>query len=324
MPVRRLPALLVASLAVLAAGCGSAPPLDTTPASQKTASALLGHGVTLYNEYDFDKAEKLFKQALLEYRRSDNPEGIARSCLNLARISQAKNRPELRDAYLEKAAVQINRHSLDALRAHLAIQQSSAAIEQQAYQQAIDILAPYLPTAPARPGDQPAEAQALTLAALKNRVRIAFLQQSDDRADWLARYKQAIKDNNSNHAARALRFEAALSADNATLKLQQALAIYRQHGNQPGIAATLAQWAGVDIAQNRLDSASDKLHRALYIRQHLRDSRRCLTLLQSLQAIYRDTGDPRLATVEQWIATLERGDFIAWSVFINDFDRYPH
>jgi len=295
--------------------CASAPITDTSPTSFKKASALLHHGVTLFAEYDYEKSHLAFEQALIEYRRIDNPEGIAKSCLGLAKIAQTMNKPIMRDRYLNNAERLIKRYALTYLHGHLAIQKSASLINEQQFVPAKTQLKPYLNS----------QTIAIKLAALQNRTRIAFSESNEDRTYWLQQYSIAITDKLSDHAARALRFEAGLSKEKQTTEnlLTQALNIYRERGNQPGIAATLTQWAVFDINRNKYGDAQDKLQRALFIRQHLNDSKHALIILKQLEKVYQHNNAPMLSSATRWIKLLKSNAYISWSAFIADFDSYP-
>lgn len=225
------------------------------------------------------------------------------------------NHATVRDFYLNNAETLIKHYSLTSLHSHLAIQKSTSLINGNKFIPAKTQLKPYLNS----------QTSAIKLAALQNRTRIAFLENNEDKTYWLQQYNTAITDKNSDHAARALRFTAALSAQEKQTEktLNQALNIYRKHGNQAGIAATLTQWAAFDIKRKQYVEAENGLRRALFIRQHLNDSKHALSLLKQLAKVYQFNHKPMLNITTRWIVILESKAYFSWTVFIADFDRYP-
>ena len=75
----------------------------------------------------------------------------------------------------------------------------------------------------------------IKIAALQNRTRIAFTENSDQK-NWAAQYKEALNASGQNttlNRARLLRFEAALD-------------LYRNAVHSPGIVAILTEWAIIE------------------------------------------------------------------------------
>jgi len=168
----------------------------------------------------------------------------------------------------------------------------------------------------------------MQLAALKNRTYIAFTQNSDDRTQWLEKYKTLQQENTSetsSHLARILRFEAELESNSnaSEEKLLESLQISRQRADRPAIAATLLQMAQLDIEIKNYQQAEDRLLRALLIRHQLGDVKSTFILLEQLQTVYTETGDSKAKLTKKWIDRLHAKELDDWDILFADFDPYP-
>ncbi len=300
-------------LALVLSACASLPEPDTTPSAYREADELLNQGVASYRHYRYRKSLPLFQQALRLYRRSDLPEGIAKSCLNLARVMLAQQRYTQAGIYLDRAQAALDDEPHNTLRAHLHIQRAQWHLAAQRFEAARDALAPVL--------DHPGHA-GIHLAALQTRTAIAFASGDDDRADWLQRYRRAVGERDDHHRGRLLRFEARLTASGPrrTALLLAALHHYRRQANPAGAAAVLQELAVEDLAENRLREADNRLLRALYIRQQLRHRRHSLDLLRLL----RKTRAGDAGRIDTWIERLTASRPLDWDDFQQAFDPFPH
>ena len=306
-------------LTTLALFACSAGPADKPQADSFSSPAkLLDNGIHHYNNNNYPKAINDFEKALLQYRSIDNQQGIANSCLNLAKTYMAINSNQTAAEYLLIASRIIKQTPLNELNEHLHLLNSSLAINNVLYDSALQELQPVLNS----------KNTTTQLAALKNRNRIAFIKNHSDKQQWLEKYRtlqQKHPENTSSHLARILRFEAELS-DNEKDKIElltQSLAISRSLADRTAIAANLTQWASVDIEAKRYLDAEDKYGRALFIRHQLGDVKNSLMILQQLQVVYVATNNNKQILVESWINKLSNHDPGNWQHLFSDFDNYP-
>ena len=306
---------IILAITWLSTACVSSPK-EKRPEAIEVANNALSTGVGHYNDNKHELAISYFKNALRDFRSIDHQFGIASSSLNLSKSHLSTGNIDTAEAYLEQAKRIIEREDIKQLNDHVRIIESSIAIENNQLTQAKETLAPLL---------QKDSSNAFTLAATQNRTRIAFAEKSDgnynEAKQWTEKFEQKIKSSAANlsHKARLARFKASLSNDAATQNqhLAEALNIYRQQTNRPGIAATLQEWGDALIQQNQTDTAKDKLLRALYIRQSLQDKKNSLKILNSLRKITDDS------TTNAWIDKLKNKDFNQWDGFVAAFNRFP-
>ena len=298
--------------------CSAGPAEKPQAVSFSSPAKLLDNGVHHYNNNNYPKAIDDFEKALLQYRSIDNQQGIANSCLNLAKTYMAINNNQTASEYLLIASRIIKQASLNELNDHLHLLNSSLAINKTLYDSALQELQPVLNS----------ENSTAQLAALKNRSRIAFIRNDDDKQQWLEKYKtqqQKHPENTASHLARTLRFEAELS-ENEKDKIElltQSLAISRSLADRTAIAANLTQWASIDIDTKRYLEAEDKYSRALFIRHQLGAVKNSLMILQQLQVVYVATNNNKQIRVESWINKLSNHDLSNWQRLFSDFETYP-
>jgi tetratricopeptide (TPR) repeat protein len=310
--------LILCLLLSVFSACSSGPAEKTLPDAITSSAYLLDQGVQHYTENNYARAIDDFEKALLQYRSIDDRTGIARSCLNLANSYMAINNNATAAAYLMTANTVIEQASLLELEDYLRLLYSSLAINNDLYDEAQQEVTQVLDS----------KDPVIQLAALQNRTIIAFVKNDDDKKLWLDRYRtlqQGHTEISASHKARILRFEAEL-ADEASRKadlLSASLAISRKLADRPAIAATLIQWAELDIAAENLTDAEDKCLRALFIRHQLGDARNTLLILEKLQAIYVTTNDEKQQQAADWIAKLSANNLANWQQLFADFDTYP-
>lgn len=298
--------------------CSGGPAEKPLPVSITSPARLLDKGVSHYENNNYAEAIDQFEKALLQYRSIDNQTGIAKSCMNLAKTYMAINNNQTAAEYLAIANTVIKQASLDELNDHLHLLNSSLAINKGLFDHALQELTPVLSS----------KNTITKLAALKNRTRIAFLQDSSDRQQWLEKYKslqQNNAENTSSHLARILRFEAELSdiRENKTELLMRSLSISRNLADRPAIAATLTQWAQLDIEAEMFEQAEDKLLRALFIRHQLTDVKNSLMILKQLQRIYAETNNNKQQLTNSWIKKISNAEMNDWQQLFSDFETYP-
>jgi len=309
---------IILSLTIIITACSGGPPEKPPLDSLTSPAKLLDQGVSHYNNDNYPKAIHDFEKALLQYRSIDNQPGIASSCLNLAKTRMAINNNQAAAEYLDKANTIIKQAQLSELNEHLHLLNSSLAIKNALYENALQELDAVLTS------NNPQ----IKLAALKNRTSIAFLKNDNDKTQWLGKYKTQQNKNPKNtksHLARILRFEAELTGDKnkKTTLLADSLSISQKLANRTAIAATLTQWANIDINNKNHEQAEDKILRALFIRHQLRDVKNSLYLLQRLQIIYAATNNKKETLAKNWIEKISNHDLENWQKLFTDFDNYP-
>ncbi len=310
--------LFLLSLAVTISACSGGPPEKPPLESLSSPDTLLDQGIRHYNNNNYPKAIHEFEKALLQYRSIDNQPGIANSCLNLAKTHMAFNNNLTAAEYLDKANSVIEQAQLIQLKEHMSLLNSSLAIKNARYDLAIDELKPALTSNNIN----------IKLAALKNRTSIAFLKNDSDKQLWLQRYKTLQNKNPANtssHAARILRFEAELTDDRniKSALLSQTLSISQKHANRTAIAATLSQWANLNVKEKKYDKAEDKYLRALFIRHQLGDVKNSMVILEQLNITYISTNNEKAEQASSWISKLSSQDFSDWENLVSDFETYP-
>jgi tetratricopeptide (TPR) repeat protein len=310
--------LFLSLLACTLFACSTGPQEKPVSESFSSPARLLDQGISQYNLNNYPEAIDQFEKALLQYRSIDNQAGIASSCLNLAKTHMAINHNQLAAEYLLRANTVIEKASLTELNGYLYLLRSSLAINNGMYDQAIHDSGKVLDD----------KDTAIKLAALKNRTNIAFLRNDSDRQQWLQKYK-ALQENhpdNRSHAARILRFEAEASNDageKVTL-LSQSLAISHELGNRTAIAATLTQWAHLELAEKQPEDAEDKYLRALFIRHQLGDVKNTLAILKQLHLVYDETDQTKAELSAEWIKKLGNGQLSDLDTLLTDLDNYPN
>lgn len=305
-------------LAAMLSACSGGPAEKQLSDSLTSPARLLDQGIYHYNNNNYPKAIHEFEKSLLQYRSIDNQQGIANSCLNLAKTYMAINNNQTAAEYLGKASSVITQAQLTQLDEHLNLLKSSLAIKNKRYDHALQELSTVLTS----------NNTSIKLAALKNRTTIAFIKNDDDKRQWLEKYKTQqsnAPENTASHLARILRFEAELAGDEnrKTALLTQSLSISQNHADRTAIAATLIQWANLDIVNRKYSEAEDKSLRALFIRHQLGDVKNSLIILKLLQDIYTATGDEKEILTSNWIDRLSNHELSDWETLFSDFETYP-
>lgn len=311
----RIILFLVASLLY---ACSSGPAEKIQPDSLTSPAIQLDKGIYHYSNNNYPKAIEHFEKSLLQYRSIDNQKGIAQSCMNLSKAYMATSNNKIAAQYLAVANKIIKQASLIKLEEHLHLLLSSLAINNADYDTAIQELATVLNS----------QNKTTQLAALKNRTRIAFLQNQSDKSEWLNKYKmlqQKHPENTSSHLARVLRFEAELSSDdnNKTDLLKQSLSLSGKMADRTAIAAVLSQWAETDSQKKRYTHAEDKYLRALFIRHQLGDVKNSRLILIQLQKVYVATDNDKQKQTTNWINKISNRDLSGWDQLFLEFETYP-
>lgn len=314
--------ILCSSISLLSA-CSNGPADKPLPNAITAPAYLLDRGIQHYSNNEYAEAIYSFEKALLQYRSIDDQAGIANSCLNLASSYMAINNDQTAAEYLAKANTVIRQAALTQLDEHLHLLNSSLALKKDLPDRAEQELAPVLNSTNT----------SIRLAALKNQTTVAFLNNAADKQQWLDRYRTLQQEHpvdSSSHRARILRFEAELkTSENSNSEispqvlLSEALSITVEKADKPAIAATLTQWAQLDLTLGHPDEAEDKYLRALFIRHQLGDVKNSLRILEKLQGIYALTDNSKQKKANYWIRKISQHDVADWPQLFTDFDPYP-
>ena len=171
---------------LLVSACASGPEKQN-PEVTDNAYKNLTTGVSHYNKSKYSQAQKHFKAALNLFRSIDHREGIASSCLNIAKIHLENNEISLAKNYLILAEDLITDSNISSLKDHLAITQSSLAIANKEFDFAKNLLDPLIKTE---------QKNTIRLAAIQNRIRIAFEENDINSAK---RFTQLFSTALTNH-----------------------------------------------------------------------------------------------------------------------------
>ena len=303
---------------LLVTACASGPEKQN-PDITNNAYKNLTTGVSHYNKSKYSQAQNNFKAALNLFRSIDHREGVASSCLNIAKIHLENNEMSLAKNYLIIAEDLITDSNISSLKDHLVITQSSLAIANKEFILAKNLLDPLVNSE---------QKNTIRLAAIQNRIRIAFEEDDINSAKKFTQLFSTALTNHksSSYQARLHRFQAKLETDKAQAEknYQHSLSIYRKHAHKPGIASTLHEWGDLLIKENDLNSAEDKLLRALFVRQSMEDEDGSIRLLISLNTLYKNQENTRGSNKAiRWVNKLSSGSFNQWARFIKAFNNYP-
>lgn len=310
--------VIISSLIVMLNACSGGPAEKSQPDSLTSPARLLDQGVYHYNNNNYPKAIHDFEKALLQYRSIDNQPGIANSCMNLAKTYMSINNNQTAAEYLSKANSVIKQAQLKQLNEHLHLLNSSLAMKNMLYDQALHELDIVLTSKNIQ----------IKLAALKNRTIIAFSKNDTDKRQWLEKYRSlqsSYPEDTESHAARILRFEAEVTEDTRKQVelLTRSLSISQNLATRTAIAATLTQWAELNLEMEKYEQAEDKYLRALFIRHQLGDVKNSLLILKQLQIVYAERDKDKAALANNLINKLEKHDLSNWEQLFSDFETFP-
>lgn len=312
--------LIIIALCTGTLACASSPDIDHRPKLLISAEKSLELGVTSYNENNYAKAEAHFQRALYLYRNTDNPAGIISSCLDIAKTKLSSGQTVAAKNYTEQAKIVIKREQINSFNGHLAVIESSIAIDVNQTDEVKNILSGLLNTTPTSGN------ASIRTAALQNRTRIAFLE-NNNAFDWVQKYEEALNKPGQDtllNRARLLRFKAELETENAPSRLSKALILYRKAAHSPGIAATLTEWAVYDLSNSNFKEAADKLERALFIRTNLHDKKNTGKVLALLATSYNKLGAINQSErANNWQRKLDSEIFEDWDAIRFEFENYP-
>ena len=278
--------LLCLNLALIS--CGGRP--ASKPAVFVDAENYTDGAMQAFAEANWRRAQRLFTRALSLYQGIDNQQGVLQSHINLAEVALSERDYQASQRHLDQAAAIIRTKSLSAYQPRITLLYVQLALQQKQIIQAESLLQPLLPAFnDAIPATIP---DAIQMAAIANRTKIAFMQHQDETL-WVLRYAKALKISDiKDHdlEARLLRFQASLlqnqgDFDASESKLQQALSIYKKNLSRPGIAVTLSELGQLYMHQGQWQNAQDYFNRSIAAYQYLGDREKVIQVSESLEKV---------------------------------------
>ncbi len=255
--------LLVVLMLVLG-GCSVQP---SRPIIINDAERLSNEGVRAFQEADWYRAQQLFSRSLLLYQGTDNQLGILLSYINLIEVALAAGDFQTTEKNLIIAAEMTRSDELKVYQNRVRLLFSKFAIKTRQFSKAQQFLSVLLPEF--NGSEIKSAPDLIQLSAIANRTHVAF-EQNLDAELWTKRYEYALKVTDVDTRAYQgllLRFQAKLllrenNFQQAAVKLQQALAIYKASLVQHGIAASLSELAQLYFQQGDWLQAKHYLRRA--------------------------------------------------------------
>ncbi|KAF3983380.1 MAG: hypothetical protein HFP81_07575 [Methylococcales symbiont of Hymedesmia sp. n. MRB-2018] len=232
--------------------------------------------VYAYNNAEWNKAEHLFTKALRLYQGIDNQEGSLLSYINLAEVTLAMQETSKSKAYLLAAKALAKKDLLKSYNSRISLLFSEIALQKHELIEAEQLLQKILPEFIGKQVmSKPNEIQ---LAAIANQTKIAFLN-NQNAFLWTRRYAHALKkmtNKNMDGNARLLRFQARLLLqqgveDEAELKMQQALFLYKEQISRVGIAGTLFELGQYYRSKQQWNKAQEYFLRSQLVYEYLKN-----------------------------------------------------
>ncbi|HIJ79831.1 MAG: tetratricopeptide repeat protein [Desulfobulbaceae bacterium] len=300
--------ILVALLSlILNNACVQRPQPEQTPVTIQVAELKLSSGINAFEQGNYYGAKIQFNDALTLYRSLDHGIGMAQAHLNLAKTYLDAGNLQSAADHLQRSRELAGRENITELSPHLEIMASSLAIKEKQWQQALTILAPYLPTTTRATHDS------FTLAALQNRIIIAFATEPSTAGHWVTQLAEILNHNGKSQpalVARLFRFQALLAQQQGDRsgrdqRFNAALKIYRDSTARPGIAATLYEWAMATLTSGQHAEAEDLFQRALTVRFSMQDHLGCIEIMEQLPIRHGAEGD-RAEKLKYWLSVLRQ------------------
>jgi tetratricopeptide (TPR) repeat protein len=300
--------LVVLLSIIMTSSCVQRPQTTQTPLTIQVAELKLSSGITAFKQGNYYGAKSQFSDALSLYRSIDHTYGKAQAHLNLAKTYMAAGNLQKADKHLHRSRQLADQENITELTPYLDIMASSLAIKEKRWQEALEILTSYLPTtAKATHND-------FTLAALQNRIIIAFHTEPANAGQWITMLSSILNNNGKSqpsHVARLLRFQALIAQQQGNQQRRDnhfnaALNIYRKSTARPGIAATLYEWGREALTSGQPSKAKDLLQRALTVRISMQDHTGCIETMKLLQANATPKKDSRGDQLKYWLQVLQK------------------
>lgn len=226
-------------------------------------------------------AESRFRWALGIFEKTGDLDGQIRAHINLAEQAfQARDIPAA-TAHINRAEALVMQSGETGYQRRILLIQSSITLNQKDYDQARTLLTSLVGGAGEQPNDK--NKDSIYIAALINRAALSYEQDDGEFSQWVNQLKRSVDPGNG----RLLRFEAELYRRNGDIEkadasFERAQLSYQSGSSDRAIAATLREWAQLDIGQGRWHEASHKLRRSILIMDEVGDQEGMIEGLQLL------------------------------------------
>ncbi|MDE2234320.1 MAG: hypothetical protein KGK44_02090 [Gammaproteobacteria bacterium] len=268
-------------LAVLLPGCGSRPVRQ--PAVVVNSNADMALGMRAYQDDNYSEARNYFSRALAQYRSVDERSGELYALIDLADSALGQGDFAAARSYLAATDAITNAQQHADLKARVGLLQAYADLQAGDDQKAVAQLDALLNT-PNLPAN-------ISKAALFARTQGAFDLKAADANEWMGKLGTALANNpDTLSKARYQRLQALAAQTGgddhqATQLYAAALDAYRGIYYRPGIAATLEEWAGLNMRQKDWTGARGHLQRALDVRLSMYDRTHSIRDLDNLALV---------------------------------------
>ena len=266
------------------------------PAVVLDAENYTNEGMQAFAESNWQQAQRLFAKALSLYQGIDDQRGVLQSHINLAEVALSVRDYQASQRHLDQATAIIRTKSPSPYQQRITLLYALQALQQKHIVQAEHLLLSLLPvfhnSTPVTIPD------AIQMAAIANRTKIAFMNNQDE-ALWVLRYAKSLKISDSKDydlEARLLRFQSSLlqsqgDFDASEAKLQQALSIYKNNFSRTGIAVTLFELGLLYRHQAQWQNAQDYFNRSIAVYDYLRDIDKVTQVTESLEKVKLELGN---------------------------------
>lgn len=293
----------------LANSCVQRPQPNPTPLAIQVAELKLNSGVISFEQGNYYGAKIQFSDALTVYRSIDHTYGKAQAHLNLAKTYMAAGNLHKANDQLHRSRQLASQENITELNPYLDIMASSLAIKEKQWDKSLNILSRYLPkTAKATHNN-------FTLAALENRILIAFKTEPANAGPWVTMLDDILNKNGKSqpaHVAKLLRFKGRMAQQQGNQQsrdnhFRAALNIYRKNTARPSIAATLYEWGSTALTSNQMAQAEDLLKRSLAVRISMQDYTGCIETIELLLALDATLKKEDIADqLKAWLSILQK------------------
>lgn len=276
---------------MLLAGCGSRPVRQ--PAVVVNSNADMALGMRAYQDDNYSEARNFFSRALAQYRSVDERSGELYALIDLADSALGQGDYLAARGYLATTDTLSGAENYPGLKARITLLQVYADMQAGKNQQAAKQLDALL-------GETSLPAD-IRLAALFARTQVAFDLKSTDTSARMQKLGAALGSSpDAINKARYQRLEALQAQSGGDYQkaadlYASALDTYRGIYYRPGIAATLEEWAELNMRQKDWTSARGHLQRAINVRLSMYDRTHSIRDLDKLAQVESTLGDSKAA-----------------------------
>ncbi len=287
------------------AGCGGQSAIQ--PTVVRDAEGYTNEGMQAFNSAQWLRAQWLFNRALSLYEGIDDQQGVVTSHINLAEVALSVRDHETTRKHLDRAAEISRDPSLRHFQSRIKLIYALNALQQNQIEQAESFLQPLLPAFDGIATTTTPDA--VQLAAIANRTRIAFIQEQDQET-WTQRYQKAIKRStieNPDYEARLLRFQSALLLQQGNYEkteshLLLALSGYKANLSRSGIGATLSELGQLYMVQGRWQDAKEAFNRSIAVYRYLGDLTKVIQVTENMIVVEKELGNlENSRALSQWV-----------------------